>query len=130
MLADEMCMTKEKRENGLRGSSASSLRNGDLSCEVLAQAWMKSCLAGLLCCQQGYFLEIMIRQYMSLSLLFCLYSLLLFLFHLDMFSLLMAELSGASSRCSHCRYQSGTVMQVHGGWAAGDSAQCGPYDRE
>lgn len=54
----------------------------------------------------------------------------LFLFSLDMLSLLTAELSGASSRCSHCRYQSGTAMQVHGGWAAGDSAQRGPYDRE
>lgn len=64
------------------------------------------------------------------SFLFCLCSTLLFLFCLDMFSLLTAELSGASSRCSHCRYQSGTAMQVHGGWAAGDSAQRGPYDRK
>lgn len=54
----------------------------------------------------------------------------LFLFPLDVFSLLTAELSGASSRCSHCRYQSGIAMQVHSGWTAGDPAQRGPYDRE
>lgn len=50
MLADAMCVTKEQREDGLRGSNAGSLRHGELSCEIPAQAWMKSCLAGLLCC--------------------------------------------------------------------------------